>query len=146
MAGQCPGSLSALRPSGCKSGCGRQPAKSVWLLTASQTLCLPHPRVGKISFPGHTGKDVAGALRTAGRCGILRLSCLSSPHSSYSKVPLKFGPNSLRRPPRGPGTPPRPKKVTQPLTGGHAGDSRFCRRFAIRCCSAARSSSANCRA
>lgn len=35
--------LSALWPSGRKSGCGRQPAKSVWWPMASQTLCLPCP-------------------------------------------------------------------------------------------------------
>lgn len=35
-----------------KSGCGLLPAKSVWLpLAASQMLCLPHPRVGKIAPP-----------------------------------------------------------------------------------------------
>lgn len=34
--------------SGRESGCGLLPAKSVWLLlAASQTLCLPHPKVGK---------------------------------------------------------------------------------------------------
>ena len=37
--------LSDLRPSGRKSGCGRQPAKSVWLPAVSQTLCLPSPAV-----------------------------------------------------------------------------------------------------
>lgn len=37
-----------LLTSGRESGCGLLPAKSVWLLlAASQTLCLPHPKVGK---------------------------------------------------------------------------------------------------
>ena len=39
--GECAFLLSALRPSGRKSGCGRQPAKCVWLPVASQPLCLP---------------------------------------------------------------------------------------------------------
>ena len=33
-------------PRAVQSGCGRQPAKSVWLPVASQTLCLPRPRGG----------------------------------------------------------------------------------------------------
>ena len=33
-------------PRAAKSGCGRQPAKSVWLPVASHTLCLPRPRGG----------------------------------------------------------------------------------------------------
>ena len=51
VAVQRPVSISALRPSGRKSGCGRQPAKCVWLPVASQTLCLPHLRVGKLPSP-----------------------------------------------------------------------------------------------
>lgn len=63
--------LSDLRPSGRKSGCGRQPAKSVWLPAVSQTLCLPHPWVGKTAFPGRASTGGTSALRTARRCGMV---------------------------------------------------------------------------
>lgn len=35
-------------PRAVQSGCGRQPAKSVWLPVASQTLCLPCRKVGNL--------------------------------------------------------------------------------------------------
>ena len=58
-------------PMGRASGCGLLPAKGVWRpLAASQMLCLPHPRVGKICSPGRTSTGDPGVLRTAGRCVI----------------------------------------------------------------------------
>ena len=45
-----------------ESGCGLLPAKGVWQpLAASQMLCLPHPRVGKIRVPRPPPKDAGGA-------------------------------------------------------------------------------------
>ena len=44
--------LSALRPLAGKVGAGLCSQKSVWQpLAASQTLCLPHPKVGKMRSP-----------------------------------------------------------------------------------------------
>ena len=54
-----------------KSGCGLLPAKRVWLsLAASQTLCLPHPRVGKYSGRGRGVFGRVSTIRTVGRCKI----------------------------------------------------------------------------
>ena len=47
-----------------ESGCGLLPAEGVWRpLAASQTLCLPHPRVGKMprGRRGRTGAVAVGA-------------------------------------------------------------------------------------
>ena len=74
--------LSDLRPSGRKSGCGRQPAKSVWLPAVSQTLCLPHPWVGKTAFPGRASTGGTSALRTARRCGMVFPALFSTVHFS----------------------------------------------------------------
>ena len=63
-------------PRAAKSGCGRQPAKSAWLPAASQTLCLPHPRVGKI-----VSSPLSVSSRTAGRCGVVSPAYFSSPDS-----------------------------------------------------------------
>lgn len=72
----CPFFFLPFGPWAAKSGCGRQPAKRVWLPTASQTLCLLHPWVGEINFAGQAGNGVTGALRTA-RGSTLGLSCIS---------------------------------------------------------------------
>lgn len=68
-------------PRAVQSGCGRQPAKSVWLPTASQTLCLPHPRVGKTCFPPTVQVltvPVLSALQ--GGFGVILLTFASSVH------------------------------------------------------------------
>ena len=54
-------------PSATESGCGLLPAKCVWLpLAASQTLCLPHPRVGKRS---DRRRWIFGKIPLCSHCG-----------------------------------------------------------------------------
>lgn len=103
-------------PRAVQSGCGCQPAKSVWLPTASQTLCLPHPRVGKNSFPGHVSNNVTGALRTAGAVlwGYPAFSFVL--HKVLNSGQTRF--ESLLR---GRGKSPVPKVVAQQLPGADAG-------------------------
>ena len=75
--------LSDLRPSGRKSGRGLLPEKGVWQpLAASQTLCLPHPWVGKTAFPGRASTGGTSALRTARRCGMVFPALFSTVHFS----------------------------------------------------------------
>ena len=139
MAGQHPVSISALRPLAVQSGCGLLPAKSVWLPVASQTLCLPHPRVGKISFPGHAGNGATGALPT----GETILGC--DPAFSFVLRKrgrrretvrtdlLHNGGNSGPNRPEAAGDPyPSRKRGTQGLTGGYVGLFRSTRRLVIR--------------
>ena len=77
-------------PMGRASGCGLLPAKCVWRpLAASQMLCLPHPRVGKIRSHDRAGTGGSGALRTAGRCSILGLSCFVPRPPQTSKFPSR---------------------------------------------------------
>ena len=77
-------------PMGRASGCGLLPAKCVWRpLAASQMLCLPHPRVGKIRSPGRASTNGTDALRTAGRCSILELSGFAPRPPQTSKFPSR---------------------------------------------------------
>ena len=57
-------------------------AKSVWLPAVSQTLCLPHPWVGKTAFPGRASTGGTSALRTARRCGMVFPALFSTVHFS----------------------------------------------------------------
>ena len=58
-----------------KVGAGFCPQKGVWQpLAASQMLCLPHPRVGKIVSP-----PLSVSIRTAGRCGTVSPAYFSLP-------------------------------------------------------------------
>ena len=136
-------------PRAAKSGCGRQPAKSVWLPVASQTLCLLHPWVGEINFAGQAGNGVTGALRTA-RGSTLGLSCIScifrraiSRAESSIHKSANSGPNPTQNLWEGyKELCFSAKKTTQRPTGGHEGLSCFCRSFATRWRSVASSSSA----
>ena len=61
-----------------KVGAGFCPQKGVWQpLAASQTLCLPHPRVGKIVSP-----PLSVSIRTARRCGMVFPALFSTVHFS----------------------------------------------------------------
>lgn len=61
-----------------KVGAGFCPQKGVWQpLAASQMLCLPHPRVGKIVSP-----PLSVSIRTAGRCGTVSPALFSTVHFS----------------------------------------------------------------
>ena len=66
-----------------KVGAGFCPQKGVWQpLAASQTLCLPHPWVGKTAFPGRASTGGTSALRTARRCGMVFPALFSTVHFS----------------------------------------------------------------
>ena len=61
-----------------KVGAGFCPQKGVWQpLAASQMLCLPHPRVGKIVSP-----PLSVSIRTAGRCGTVSPAFFRHPIAS----------------------------------------------------------------
>lgn len=61
-----------------KVGAGFCPQKGVWQpLAASQMLCLPHPRVGKIVSP-----PLSVSIRTAGRCAMVFPALFSTVHFS----------------------------------------------------------------
>ena len=135
-------------PRAAKSGCGRQPAKSVWLPVASQTLCLPHPWVGKTCLsPDRASTD--GSLSVLrGRFGIILLLILSpgsEPRASETSS-TKARTAAPIRPVlagRGRETTSSQHRATQRPTGGHEGFSCFCRSFATRWRSVASSSSAS---
>ena len=102
------------------SGCGLLPAKGVWRpLAVSQMLCLPHPRVGKSAFLDRSSISGTGALRTAGRCRILGLSCFVPRPPQTSKFPSR----PLRKALGGGRSTPSPDRGTQRQTGGHRGPS-----------------------
>lgn len=61
-----------------KVGAGFCPQKGVWQpLAASQVLCLPHPRVGKI-----VSSRLSDSIRTAGRCGTVSSAFFRYPIAS----------------------------------------------------------------
>ena len=61
-----------------KVGAGFCPQKGVWQpLAASQMLCLPHPRVGKI-----TSLPLPTSIRTVGRCGTVSSTFFRYPIAS----------------------------------------------------------------
>ena len=93
IAGQRPVSFSAFGPRAVQSGCGHQPAKSVWLPVASQTLCLPHPRVGKTCSPRPCKYRRFRVLRTAGRCKIWGVILLFLSSSPCALIRAGSGPN-----------------------------------------------------
>ena len=67
-----------------KVGAGFCPQKGVWRpLAASQTLCLPHPWVGKIASP-----PLPASIRTVGRCGVAFHAQFSPPRFSSVWAPL----------------------------------------------------------
>ena len=105
----------------------------------SRMRCLPHPRVGKISFPGHAGNGATGALPT----GETILGC--DPAFSFVLRKrgrrretvrtdlLHNGGNSGPNRPEAAGDPyPSRKRGTQGLTGGYVGLFRSTRRLVIR--------------
>ena len=109
-------------PWAAKSGCGRQPAKRVWLPTASQTLCLLHPWVGEINFAGQAGNGVTGALRTA-RGSTLGLSCISRIfRRAIFHKDANNGPNPAYTCWEGQGRPPSQHRATQRPTGANGSE------------------------
>ena len=61
-----------------KVGAGFCPQKGVWQpLAASQMLCLPHPRVGKI-----VSTRLSASIRTVGRCGTVSSAFFRYPIAS----------------------------------------------------------------